>query len=58
MLNGSQGLNDIATGVAAQGLAVYKALREALTAGDGDGRGARRAVEPLARESAGAAVPG
>jgi len=37
VLNGSQGLSDIATGVAAQGLAVYQTLRDALAAG-ADGR--------------------
>ncbi len=32
ILNGSQGMNDVATGIAAQGLSVYDALRGALTA--------------------------
>jgi uncharacterized membrane protein YqiK len=36
ILNGSNGVNDVATGLAAQGLTIYETLRTALTAGHGE----------------------
>jgi hypothetical protein len=30
ILNGSNGVNDVATGIAAQGLSIYRALQQAL----------------------------
>ena len=35
VLNGAQGVNDVATGMAAQGLTIYQALRTALVHGNG-----------------------
>jgi flotillin len=49
ILNGAQGVNDVATGIAAQGLSIYEALRAGL-AGPGEGEprhnGQPPAVEP------------
>ncbi len=54
VLNGSQGVNDVATGLAAQGLSIYEALRGALSTGEQPGTEVRSGGDPDKPASPGA----